>query len=109
MQDMEDDWTKEAAAMGAFYENSICTIAAAAAGDSDMERNPLTYAPCLFAGTMENGLILDPNGPYDSGLDIITANSPLFSRTWVFQEELLSLRMLFRLRDVLDMPSRLCY
>jgi hypothetical protein len=98
MQDSEDDWTREAAAMGAVYENSVCTIAAVGASDTDMGcfdvRNPLTYTSCEVPGTTNDGCYIRRLGD-EHMYDTVTRKFPLLERAWAVQENLLSPRMLY--------------
>ncbi|KAF4632764.1 hypothetical protein G7Y89_g5364 [Cudoniella acicularis] len=106
IQDCKDDWAQEASTMADVYENSYCTIAAASNTVVNQKHhletwNPLIYHACLVAGTVENGLYIKADlsgrsrclsGTCDSSL---LAHSALRTRGWVFQERLLSRRMLY--------------
>ncbi|KAH7317117.1 heterokaryon incompatibility protein-domain-containing protein [Stachybotrys elegans] len=100
LQDSRDDWKDQSAMMGKVYQNSRLTIAAAAATDSHdglfFDRDPREVAP-VQACTR----ILDASWPvrwYDIvdqnayTLDVRTA--PLNARGWVYQERMLSTRIL---------------
>src|SRR5204862_4886168 len=99
IQDSADDWAREAARMGSIYENSACTIAAAAArnahGGCFFARNPLNYVPCKIPYSKDPPVYShSPARPSGQWHDIVMS-SPLMARAWVVQELLLSPRMLF--------------
>jgi hypothetical protein len=105
IQDSPDDWAKEAAVMGKIYENGYCTIAAAEAKNSHegcfVRRNPLNCNPVRIASLPDCELLMQPpTGQYFGSLDdrlssyvIWLSNLP--SRGWVFQEALLSPKILY--------------
>ena len=98
LQDSKDDWAKEAASMGSIYENSTCTIAAAAAANAHqgcfVQRDFLKYYPCLIAGSVKDGLFAHPaNLPKGTLFEL--RYSRLKFRGWILQESLLSPRILF--------------
>jgi len=93
IQDSKEDWVAEAALMGSIYENSLCTIAASAAIDSNhgcfTNRDPIRFATCHVAGS----------APYQKGLFIqppisrrTFSHCHLDTRAWTFQEKILSPR-----------------
>jgi hypothetical protein len=55
MQDSKEDWAAEGCRMGKIYENSACTIAAAAVNNPHdgcfSSRNPLEIFDCQIAGS----------------------------------------------------------
>ncbi|OCL02676.1 HET-domain-containing protein, partial [Glonium stellatum] len=73
IQDSPDDWESEASQMGAYYRNALVTISAAHGSNSDaglfVKRDSLSTQPYLKP-------------------------LPLYSRSWVLQEQLLSPRTL---------------
>ncbi|KAH8748766.1 hypothetical protein BGZ57DRAFT_969438 [Hyaloscypha finlandica] len=86
--------------MASIYENSYCTIAAAAAENSlrgcYATRNPLSYATCKIGGTAQKGIYVHPSMSRPGGsLDEMEATSTLFTHAWIFQERLLSPRLLY--------------
>ena len=102
IQDNLADWEAEATKMAEYYENALVTISAASSPDGSVrflrERSP-RWKPRLFS--------LEPHplrGPTDDGsvTDVMTREipcfenpedrDPLFSRAWVWQEALLSVR-----------------
>lgn len=91
IQDSKDDWVKESATMGSIYENSVCTIAAAAATDAQggcfVTRDPLKFLNCRVAGDMKEGIFACPAGRDTWG---VVSNSPLATRAWVLQERIIS-------------------
>ncbi|KAK0645792.1 heterokaryon incompatibility protein-domain-containing protein [Cercophora newfieldiana] len=116
IQNSADDWTKEAAVMGKIYENGHCTISAAEAtsghGGCFVRRNPLNCNPVRVARFKHAEMLLQPSeypevtisrsghsriadipAPRLKMMDVFT--SKLASRGWVFQEALLSPRILY--------------
>ncbi|KAK4451239.1 heterokaryon incompatibility protein-domain-containing protein [Podospora aff. communis PSN243] len=116
IQNSADDWTKEAAVMGKIYENGYCTISAAEAtsghGGCFVRRNPLNCNAVRVAHFRNSEMLFQPSTyPHlqtsKSGysriedvpaqrlqmMDVFT--SKLASRGWVFQEALLSPRILY--------------
>jgi Heterokaryon incompatibility protein (HET) len=99
VQDSREDWAQEANEMGSIFENSVCTIAAAAARNAHegcfVARNPLAYTRCRIAGSSKRGLYAGLNRHYPTGLfRDLEVYSPLHSRAWVVQELALSSRTL---------------
>ena len=98
IQDSIDDWTREAAMMKDVYQNSILNICAAAAAESSEAsfqcRDTSLIVPFEVdvvlkeADTRRYQLVA--SGDIDD--DILT--SPLRSRAWVYQEDVLSKRSL---------------
>jgi hypothetical protein len=102
IQDSKSDWLTESVKMGSIYRNSVLTIAALGAADCFqgcfLRRNPLCYrdiplsnSDLIFssrAGSVEPGFKreFEVLGP---------AASPLQTRAWCVQEQLLSPRTLF--------------
>lgn len=96
IQDSQDDWLQESATMGLIYESSICTISAAAStnfhGGCFIIRDPLSVYPCRVAGSINSGTYMEIDKEYrEKSLE----TSPIFSRGWIFQELILSPRILF--------------
>lgn len=100
LQDSEEDWTEEAAAMARIYTNSYCTIAAAEADDCHegcyATRNPLEFAPCRIAGTdKDDSLYAHWRHSPAGSIEDLERTSTLFTRAWIFQERMLSPRVLY--------------
>ena len=100
IQNDDNNWTEQAAAMADIYTNSYCTIAAASAlnchGGCYMSRNPFEFAPCRIAGSTDADCLF----AYSSDLPLVDIeylqqHSPLFKRAWIFQERMLSPRVLY--------------
>lgn len=99
------DWAQEAPLMGQYYQNALCTLAAAAAEDSGdgflRERlaelypvTPLSLGTWCDPDSEDNGpqeLFIYPSTPTWPN-DVAWA--PLFSRGWTLQERALSNRIL---------------
>jgi Heterokaryon incompatibility protein (HET) len=102
IQDSPEDWTREAATMAEIYENSVCTIAAA--GETTVSckaafkaQNPLIHNHCRLGGSWNDGLYVKQ---FSSGLEGTNGSSlvqhkDLISRGWVYQERILSPKMIF--------------
>jgi hypothetical protein len=99
MQDDQDDWKEAAATMATIYEQSHLTIAATWASNSDCG----LFAPDRerYKARKLNSHELYIQGsapsfplPYDNRPDF-----PLLCRAWVYQERLLSSRMVHFAKD----------
>ena len=99
VQDSEDDWTEEASRMASVYENAYCTIAAAGAENSldgcYVTRNPLVCGPCRILSTDTQDLYAHPAYKQLGSLDELEKTCGLFRRAWIFQELMLSPRLLY--------------
>jgi hypothetical protein len=93
------DWQKESARMGQYYQNSLCTIAAAGASDSSQG--------CFIERHGERFMV-EPHqlGPEEIHIKPVlpkwqrtVLESPLLSRGWVFQEMAMSPRILYWTKD----------
>ncbi|KAK2024006.1 heterokaryon incompatibility protein [Colletotrichum zoysiae] len=105
IQDSLADWESEGATMRDVYANSTCTIAAAASEDPHgglfRTRDPTKIVPTLI-GTPEMGSSPESltSFLYDrTYLDRRTISGPLQKRGWVFQERMLSPRILHFAED----------
>jgi hypothetical protein len=100
MQDSEEDWAKQAAEMAFIYANSDCAIAAAV-GDNAQHgcysaRNSLSFAPCRIAGNETKGLYAHAKNIRPGGsIEDMGVTSALFKRAWVYQERILSPKVLY--------------
>jgi hypothetical protein len=90
-----DDWNKEAASIQNTYGNALMTLSAVSADSA---------SDGLMDSMVQDNYSLEPlkcdidlNLPYPArkGLAEIRADSPCASRGWIFQEELLSRRILY--------------
>jgi len=93
IQDSHEDWVKESDRMRHVYANSFCNIAASAAENSSeglfFDRYPGSIMP-LRISINGSGYLIDP--PF-AGMHMVD-QAPLSRRGWVFQERLLSPRIL---------------
>ncbi|KAI8663240.1 HET domain-containing protein [Fusarium keratoplasticum] len=101
------DWLAEAPLMGRYYQNALCTIAAAGAYDSDdgflTERPGELYhvSPVLLARYNDSDqpgqeIYADPSNPL---WQANVMNTPLYDRGWTLQERSLSNRIIHFGRD----------
>ncbi|KAH8669147.1 heterokaryon incompatibility protein-domain-containing protein [Xylariales sp. PMI_506] len=90
IQDSRGDWAKESAIMGKLFLHSQCTIAALCAESSKegffRVHNPRTLTSCRLPVKLKLSAAPFRKPPADK--------RPLYSRAWVFQERLLSPRVL---------------
>lgn len=102
VQDSRADWLLESCKMGSIYQKSVVTIAALRGAECFQglftARNPLCYAdlplsksPFVFSKRAGN---VD-HGPKREFQVLGPASSPLQTRAWCVQEQLLSPRTLF--------------
>jgi hypothetical protein len=96
IQDSIDDWAFESAIMGSIYRYAYVTIASTGSADSSggcfHTRNPLGLHPCTIATSQAQQLVVTPISDPEVFDEI--EESPLNQRAWVFQERLLSPRIL---------------
>ena len=89
------DWDRESRKMSGIYAEADCTISACASKDSTggcfKKRNPLSYFPCNLLSSDKRSLIIR-NGPTNAFVDEVD-KGPLSTRSWAFQERLLSKRI----------------
>lgn len=87
IQDSAEDWAQEAGRMAQVYSNAVLNLAACGpSGAGCFEtRNPLGYLACKVSGG-ECGLYTTPS------LTLFPSHFPLFTRSWIAQELLLSRR-----------------
>jgi hypothetical protein len=102
IQDSEEDWRRESAAMGDIYRNSYFSISAAAGQSITnqglfMQRDPRDVYPCvvkplhlLCKGRDFQAWYCFPRDLFEQNV----TNSPLFARGWVVQEHILAPRIL---------------
>ena len=101
IQDSKEDWLKEAAKMGSIYRKSVVSIAALGAVDCFQglftARNPFCYRDI----PLESGLVLTNRAPstdpgFKREFEVLgPAASPLQTRAWCVQEQILAPRTLF--------------
>ncbi len=98
MQDSAADWATESAKMGGVYAGSMCTIAATGSSDGrggcfkDRDLRGLTDC-VLVRGEGGSGLRLCMCKVLETSFENQVDASPLNTRAWVFQERLLSPRI----------------
>lgn len=106
MQDSAEDWEREAPTMRYVYANAACTVAATASDDPDgglfRQRNPSTLLP----GIVQAPSAVASQSPSDryyildkTYWDRRMFNGSLHTRGWVFQERILSPRVLHFAND----------
>ena len=102
VQDSHQDWSLQASLMGDFYANSSLTISATGSSDSDgglfHSRSPLSVWPCRITARWHcfpnDKLVLNRSGWAEE-----RALEPLSTRSWAFQEWLLSKRTIHLSKD----------
>lgn len=100
IQDSADDWQVQSAQMQRVYSGSVLTIGAAWGLDSAagcfVQRNPLVTYPLTFSKDSNSVFSIGPFSPNtpDRSLSQLSSEN-LFSRAWVFQERILSPRILY--------------
>ncbi|KAH0559419.1 hypothetical protein GP486_004066 [Trichoglossum hirsutum] len=108
IQDNINDWEKEAKTMGSIYENAYFTIAATAAKGSS--EGFLTRPSCCkleipFTVTEQDKVVQGGTFylgyPWHSPTDTLISTSKWRRRGWVFQEQILSTRILYFTNDIL--------
>ncbi|KAL7945483.1 heterokaryon incompatibility domain-containing protein [Trichoderma barbatum] len=103
IQDSRSDWEVESTKMGDIYRNSYITIAASA--------SPGSFGGCFSKTTSDHCIGIKEAGQQDVFIGIRDCNGagkstrnmeesffkhfPLFSRAWVYQERMLSRRLLY--------------
>lgn len=97
IQDSMLDWIRESAIMDSIYSHAFLTIASTGSDSSSggcfHSRNPLSLSPCTIATSTTSSLVVAPASSSSAIFDEIEY-SPLSQRGWVFQERLLSQRIL---------------
>jgi hypothetical protein len=91
IQDLKEDWKKEALTMGTVYEQATLTIAASEARTARdgcfSLANPLINNPCCIAGSEEQELwVSEPEGD-------ALGRTTICRRAWTLQERWLSRRV----------------
>lgn len=105
IQDSPNDWESEASQMGTYYKNALVTISAAHGSNSDaglfVKRDSLSTQPCLvnikYSNDWRQAYVYARDTSFQlsrSSLGELKKPLPLYSRSWVLQEQLLSLRTL---------------
>lgn len=105
LQDDLEDWNSEVAKMGSVYSNSILTIAATGADDSNegcfLPRNASEIGPVMLKYPIDNSsevgsIFLTPRrATFDESI----SRGPLSRRGWVLQELILSRRVIHYARE----------
>jgi hypothetical protein len=94
MQDDKDDWKEAAATMAMTYEQAHLTIAATWASDSDCGLFASDREPYKARKLQDHELYIHTDGPvFPPPAAVGWTEFPLLSRAWVYQERLLSSRM----------------
>ncbi|KAF2624999.1 HET-domain-containing protein, partial [Macroventuria anomochaeta] len=105
IQDSTSHWAAESAKMGSIYHGSLVTIAAAGSSDSNgglYHPGPLRDDLALLESRLQSGSIsrlyvVRSAGydPYDDIYEEEVLHSLLSTRAWVFQEQVLSRRIIY--------------
>ncbi|KAK3347088.1 HET domain protein [Lasiosphaeria hispida] len=105
IQDDPADWAREAGEMASIYENALLTLAAASSANSQgglfrtpkpgayptLSNGSSTEQPVVHMRQLVDPKFFDYRGSGGDDPDV----SPLLKRAWVFQERILSRRVLF--------------
>ncbi|KAI0458969.1 heterokaryon incompatibility protein-domain-containing protein [Xylaria acuta] len=95
IQDSPDDWANECSAMDKVYRHGICNISACNGKDSAASlfaaRAPQAGAPIVFTQKYTDRVVRFSVIP--DYVDLVRRHANLYSRGWVFQERLLSPRI----------------
>ena len=99
VQDSRDDWARESQSMGTIYAGSSCTIAATGSVNSNggcfQDREIRDFVDCSIPVENGNGAIRLCMCEFsETSFENQVNASPLNARGWVFQERLLSTRIL---------------
>ncbi|KAF2108098.1 heterokaryon incompatibility protein-domain-containing protein [Lophiotrema nucula] len=105
VQDSTQDWENEAAQMGRYYSNALVTISAAHGSNSDaglfVERDGLSTQPCRlnlkYGSERRQVYVYARNTSFQMSRSSLSEQKqplPLYSRSWVLQEQLLASRTL---------------
>ncbi|KAF2827445.1 HET-domain-containing protein [Ophiobolus disseminans] len=102
IQQDEKDWDSEGPNMAAYYTNAYLTIAASRAANSSAgflhmsDRRRMSTIHCESNGVQFDCIMSDPNNTADPPLSTpnCEAGNPLYTRAWVFQEMVLSPRVI---------------
>ncbi|KAK8128104.1 HET-domain-containing protein [Apiospora sp. TS-2023a] len=96
IQDSPEDWAKESSVMDKVYRYGICNISACNGKDSTASpfavREPKSGAPIVFTHTYSDCAVRFSIIP--DYVDLARRHARLYSRGWVLQERLLSLRII---------------
>ncbi|RGP72370.1 heterokaryon incompatibility [Fusarium longipes] len=100
IQDCDQDWSRESAAMRLVYANALCNIAAAASSDPNgglfRARNPASLQPIIVRAVLDE--TTPPKDYYAVDSQYVQRqllDRELLKRGWVFQERLLCPRVLY--------------
>jgi Heterokaryon incompatibility protein (HET) len=104
-QDSVADWRHESAIMGEIYQNAFCTLAATAAEDGDgglfFDRDPQRKSYCAIpVAPKRNEMSYFYCVDHEDWAKNVS-KSPLYRRSWVLQERLLSRRIIHFTADQL--------
>ncbi|KAK4107505.1 HET-domain-containing protein [Canariomyces notabilis] len=113
IQDSKADWKTQAAKMGDVYDLAVCTIASTGSSSGDggcfHQRDPRSLRPCKIATSSRDQLLPKWTCLRREGVSAFVRGvdrSPLNKRAWVFQERLLSHRILHFGDDMLFWECR---
>lgn len=113
IQDSFEDWEREAARMGSVYRNAFLTIAATSAVDGSQgflqQRPEAVPMPSIITGSKSPNLYVRKTAlhhPFTQRNETGDENTPLLSRAWVYQERVLSPRVLHFLHEEMIFECR---
>jgi hypothetical protein len=113
IQDSKADWKTQAAKMGDVYDLAICTVASTGSSSGDggcfHQRDPRSLWPCRVATSSRDQLLPKWTCIRREGVSAFVRGvdrSPLNKRAWVFQERLLSHRILHFAEDMVFWECR---
>ena len=113
VQDSNIDWSQQSALMRQIYQGSSCTIAATGSVDSNSgcfhDRDLQRLADCTLTDTARpRGLRICLCGQLEASFENQVNASPLNARAWVFQEHLLSMRVIHFAEKAIFWECRTC-
>jgi hypothetical protein len=100
IQNSAEDWSSEAPRMGSLYANAVCTISATASSNphGGLYTRRGSLGDCALLADSRSVLLVRSWGRADNALEVLfrekVENSPVTTRGWTFQENILTQRVL---------------